>query len=123
MFDIKNNHWYIETPTQEVFKIVSEWLRQHGLDWQHNDKDCQEIRSNAKYITNSRQGTISKYLMWGSNGQRPDTIAKEIKLNFKIMVDSVVYPEVESPQQKQIRELEETIQKATQQIEQLKKGM
>lgn len=122
-FDVTKHPWYIRVNSPEESKAAQDWLFSQGCSWGVGEKEYRH--TGEKSITNDNGGAR---LFWGSQASvesKQEKGVPEIKLTFKtqIVVDKVVLPVVESPQQKQIRELEETIQKATQQIEQLKKGL
>jgi hypothetical protein len=73
-----------------------------------------------QYLTNTTfDGVIRKCVMHGSNNPLETPARKEIKLTFKTVIDSVIFPEVETEQEKKLKELEETIKKAQDQIKEL----
>lgn len=122
-FSVTRDAWYIRVNSPEESKAAQDWLFSQGCSWGVGEKEYRH--TGEKSLTNDNGGAR---LFWGSQASvesKQEKGVPEIKLTFKTqtVVDKVVLPVVESPQQKQIRELEETIQKATQQIEQLKKGL
>jgi hypothetical protein len=113
-FDMKKEPWFIRYNNEEEFNLVQEWLdKNYG-----EPMDCHYV-SYSKYITNAAEsGYLFETPKYGRN-EKIESYAKEIKLTFKTIVDSVEWPEVESEAQKKIKELEQTINSAKVQIEQL----
>lgn len=119
-FDIKTMPWFIrmDNLTSSQRLAVGEWLLQFFYSVPNIE--------HADYYTNigngSSMGKDSIYWgYWGKSFSKRNPLVKEIKLNFKCVVDSVIYPEVESEAEKQIQELKDTISKAQQQIEELER--
>jgi len=115
-FDMKKEAWFIPYHCHEQFLAIKDWLIfEKGLDWSFGDR----WQLFASALTNLKSnGEITTNVVWST---RPDNSpAKEIKLSFKTIIDSVEYPVVETDQQKQIRELEQTIAKASEQIKALR---
>ena len=85
-------------------------------DFQHWSGFPKAIGSGHTYCRSLGQASVG----WWENRDH-----QEIKLIFKqkLSVSDVISPSKESPQQAKIRELEETIDKAKQQIKQLKEGV
>jgi hypothetical protein len=117
-FDLKTQPWYILVNSEKENKLALEWLFEQGMDW--NWQKGQILWYGQHYLTNSdAHGNCCKYIMHG-RGALPK--AYEIKLTHKIVTD-VQWPTipVESEKDKAIRELQETIEKAKQQIDELMK--
>lgn len=129
-FNLKTRKWWIATPTPEISKAVQEWLFEHGISWKSGSFGVANV--NSKYLTNIHGAAYpvpeSKGFMqtngnggYYSAGLEPEY---EIKITTKTIIDSVTFPNVISEQEKarkqSIAELEATIAKAQQQIEQLK---
>lgn len=112
-FDLKKNPWFIRTGTKEKSEAAQKWLFEQGFTWNAGSKylyDYGEIIlegvENSKFV----QGCF------------PEPESLEIILEFETVVKSVTYPvvEVEAEQDKKIKELQQTIEKAQKQIEELK---
>lgn len=118
-FDLKTQPWFIRINSPEESKVVQEWLFSNGIVW---GGGCFEARNLwAQYLTNiDVDGEIRGVIMWCHEDIGIHESAKELKFNFKSVIDSVEYPEYETETQKQLKELEQTIKKAQEQIAQLK---
>lgn len=114
-FDLKKNPWFIRTGTKEKSEAAQKWLFEQGVHWWHG----MEIKDHGeKYLTNAdSSGVTSSYILQGRLGAHAS--AQEIILEFETVVKSVTYPIVESEQDKKIKELKETIDKAQQQLEEM----
>lgn len=119
--DMKTMPWYIDlkgaTPTER--EAARQWLQSKGLSIRFADGKW------IRYLTNTHTGVFTiprNYVLWGDESMRIQPRMKEIKLKFetKSIVHSVEYPQVETEAEIKIRELEETINKAKEQITQLK---
>lgn len=126
MFDVKKDKWFVRVANKQEAIAVQEWAFSEGLGWcgsleLRTDFDAWGTDENSKAVGCGHFGGNSlgqaPGTWWESNGH------KEIKLTYKFGVDTVIYPEVESPQQKQIKALEETIAQAAAQIQKLKEEM
>lgn len=113
--------WFIRVANAEQAKAVQEWAFEQGFGWSGSKTIRKDLRLweipaaiGHGHFDGMGLGQASVDY-WIANGH------KEIKVTFKTAVDKVVLTEVESLQQKQIRELQETIAKAQEQIESLKK--
>lgn len=113
MFDMKKDKWFIRTPTPEISETVQLWLFEQGIGWQYPVGEKVVHHTNAKILMNSSCEKscfcLADYIDEKYDGQR-----KEIALTFKTIVDSVTYPEpevIETESQKQMKVLEEQIQK------------
>jgi hypothetical protein len=119
MFNIKTDPWFIRVNSEQEFKIIQDWL-------QENYGCCLPLSYSVEfeYLTNTLwTGQVEDaFIMYGQGDPLGTVSRKEIKLTFKTTVNSVEYPEVNSPQQIQIEALQETISKAAMQIKLLKEG-
>lgn len=113
-FNLKKNPWYITFSNEEEFNLIQEWLKSNGLSARYSEN----YDPGADCLTLSRSA-IASYIR-DSVVCAKGCGAKEIKLTFKTVVDSVEYPCVKSERDLKIEELQATIEKAKQQIEQLK---
>lgn len=125
--DLKKDRWFIRVNSAEESIATQEWLLEQDITW-WDGVDCSVEHDLTKVLTNywadnriNRRG-----FMFSSKLSR--FIAEpqcEIKLIFKpkLSVSDVIYPTKESPQQAKIRELEETINKAQEQIKLLKEEL
>lgn len=116
MFDIKKDKWFIYTPTPEISKIVQVWLFAQGFVWQHF-KDAEVHYTDSRYL---------KLSPFEDNAFcHTDTIdlkydkSKEIKLTFKTVVDSVEFPETQTPEQIQLDKVMDRIAELQKQASQL----
>jgi hypothetical protein len=127
-FDICKDKWFFESKSVQERDAFLEWAYDQGMSWQGSTPRSNIFLISACVIggNNGAQG----YLGWvhasvGSQGGEFYESRGHINISpvfkYKLVVDNVPLPVVESPQQKQIRELEETIAKAQEQIESLKK--
>lgn len=119
MFNIKTDPWFIRVNSEQEFEIIQDWL-------QENYGCCLPLFYSVEfeYLTNTLwTGQVEDaFVMYGQGDPLGTVSRKEIKLTFKTIVNSVEYPEVNSPQQIQIAALQETIEKAAMQIKLLKEG-
>lgn len=121
--DLKKDRWFIRVNSVEESIAAQEWLFKQGLGWngrktlrtdfQHWEGFQKAIGSGHAYCRSLGQARVG----WWENRDH-----QEIKIIFKqkLSVADVIYPTKESPQQAKIRELEETINKAKEQLRQLK---
>lgn len=116
-FDLKTQPWYILVNNEQENKLALEWLFEQGMEWFFGKK---VQWYNCKYLTNTRSYNVGvgPHIMHGSDMP----VGYEIKLTHKVVTD-VQWPTipVESEKDKAIRELQETIEKAKQQIDELMK--
>lgn len=127
MFDMTKDKWFIRVANQQEAISVQSWLMRHGYAW----------GGSGRLIREDFEGWDSEggfcaigmgHMGGGSLGQASPGYWEryghhEIKVNFKLCVDEVTYPTLESEQQKQIKALEATISQAQEQIKKLKEGM
>lgn len=120
-FDLKKNPWFIRTGTKEKSEAVQKWLFEQGVEW-YTGKGIK--MSCEGYLTNTYvDGGISSYILYGDDSN-PSAYAQEIIIEFETTVKSVTYPSIETEsakkeQDKKIKELKETIDKAQQQLEEM----
>lgn len=123
-FNIKQHNWFIRIESRQHCAAVQEWLFEQGVKWQYNT-DGKPDHLNSNFLTNTySDGTLGKHLYHASMRSAISPKCKEIviKTTTKVVIDEVVYPVIETEQQKQIRELKETIEKAQKQIDALEKA-
>lgn len=114
VFNMSKNNWFIYTPTRDSSKITQEWLFSQGFVWQHH-KDKTVRYTDSLYLKLS-PFTDSAFCHTDSIDLKYDS-AKEIKLNIKTIVASVDYPEIETPEQKQLQEVMDKISDLQKQAE------
>ncbi len=122
--DLKKDRWFIRVNSVEESIATQEWLLEQGITWWAG-LDCSVGHDLAKVLTNYWADNLINRRGFMFSSKLARFIAEpqcEIKLIFKpkLSVSDVIYPTKESPQQAKIRELEETINKAQEQIKQLK---
>lgn len=120
-FDMKKSPWFIRVNNKEEFEAAKEWVDSQGIVWTDWVKDkgfnseigglCSNLHNLDNYYWLSHEETESSESLYGR---------EEIKITFKTIIDSVEYPTIETEQDKKIKELQETIEKAQQQITELK---
>lgn len=114
---LKENKWFIRTGSPEKSKFVQEWLFEHGYNWGYVG-GIQYYKEN--YLTNTNmQGQQSGWIMHGP----VHNSAQEIKIEYATTVASVKLPEVSpklTEQQLKIEQLQATIDKAQQELKELK---
>ncbi|WP_391560671.1 hypothetical protein [Robertmurraya sp.] len=98
MFDIKKDKWFIYTPTPEISKAAQEWLFQEGFSWQaHGNKEVNYTDTNYLMLSPYEDGRFCHTFSIDEKlGE------KEIKMTFKAVVDSVEFPETQTPEQIQL---------------------
>lgn len=124
--NILEDKWFIRVANNQEAVAVQEWAFSQGLAWGskfevRTDFDKWDGVGSSAAIGSGHFGGNCLGQASASYWERHNH--KEIKVTFKFSVDTIVYPEVESPQQKQIKALEETIATATAQIQKLKEGI
>ena len=123
--DLKKDRWFIRVNSVEESIATQEGLLEQGITWWAG-LDCSVEHDLTKVLTNYWADNLINRRGFMSSSKLARFIAEpqcEIKLTFKqkLSVSDVIYPE--SPQQAKIRELEDTINKAQQQLKQLKEGV
>lgn len=119
---LKENRWFIRTGTKERSELVQEWLFEHGYVWFVQGSVPSYLES--KYLCNvCIDGSIIGDILQTSNSQHIHKDAQEIILEFQTTIKSVKLPAVETEQEKEIRELQETIDKASARIKAIKEEM
>lgn len=130
MFNLKTSKWHILVGSAEENQVAQEWLLSQGITWCNGkckvDEGCKQSKVLSNYFSDG--GEVNKNgFMHSSSGFDNYRYNEEfeLKLSYKatISVDKIVYPTVDSPQQKQIKALEETIAQAAAQIQKLKEEM
>ena len=119
-FNIKEHKWFIRIEDAEHSEIVQKWLFEQGVNWQWSTGKPENTR--FEFLTNTySDGDLSKHLLYANNKGSVSKQCKELIIRTKTetVVSEVVYPEIETEQQKQIRELKETIAKAQEQLDAL----
>ena len=122
-FNLKTCKWHINLNSAEESLAAQEWLISQGATWCNGDSSVYTDVVQSKCLTNYHVNDKlnSEGIMHCSYPY--DDPKYELKLKFKISVDTVTYPIVESEQQKQIKALEATIQMAQDQIQKIKEGL
>lgn len=125
MFDLKTDKWFIRVANEAQANAAQEWAFEQGFAWSGNKLLRIDFETwdddGSKAIGHGHNGGAGLGQAgtgyWESRGHH------ELKVDFKLRIVNVVLPEVESPQQKQIKALEETIATAAAQIQKLKEGI
>lgn len=120
-FNLHTMPWYIRVNNKAECEAAQLWLFEQGIDWFDNKKLLRRV--DTKFLTNVSCDKNVARLLWSDS--EPPKGVEEIILTFKTVIASVEFPIVNSvvtEQQKQIKALEETIQKAAEQIALLKKS-
>lgn len=125
MFDMSKHKWFIAAADLEEVFAVQEWLLSKGYSWSHLPACTVRTDINDwEFPYAIGMGHFSgDCLGQASVGYWQNAGHHEVKVTFKKIVADCEYPVVESEQEKQIKALEETIQKAQEQIQNLKKSM
>lgn len=117
---LKSNKWYIRTGCPEKSKLVQAWLFEHGMEWLYGKK--LQSGFNEQLLTNTNcMGGHEEHILFSTTYEK--TNAQEITLEFETVVKSVKLPEVEpkkTEQQLKIEQLQATIDKAQQELKELK---
>jgi hypothetical protein len=122
MFDVKNDKWFVRVANKQEAIAAQDWAFSEGLSWNgrttlRHDYHLWDMDGGTAIGSGHCEGSVlgqAGVMYWARSGH------KEIKLTYKLTVDTVLLPEVESPQQRQIRALEATIAQAAAQIQKLK---
>lgn len=123
-FDMKTQAWFINVDSIEQSIAAQQWLFDQGFTW------C----TGSKTLNKFQIGFFTNFLCWNENitiepsgfmhstYKTTNTVKgeKEIKLNFKTVVDSVEWPEVETEAQKELAKLQKQIEELSAQAEKLK---
>ena len=115
-FDLKNNDWFIRTGSFEKSKAVQEWLFSLGITWLSETTTVKDY--DEKFLLHDKE--ISGFFYDSANNKY---IKNEIKITTKLVIDSITFPEIISEKDKIISELERTIEKAKEQLAELKESM
>lgn len=113
MFDMKNENWYVAPKSKAEYAAIQEYLFAQGFGW-HSENQSVSYAGQESYgettciVHLSDEGNYLGYSSecWATN---PDNELKEIKLTFKTIVDSVEYPETQSPAQIELQALQQKI--------------
>jgi hypothetical protein len=123
---LKENKWFIRTGNPEKSKLVQEWLFEHGIGWRGCGEGFTIYGTYHPMLTNTCGNDATDTIMWSADNDKTVEVAQEIKLEFETVIKSVKLPEptpkepVLTEQQIKIAQLEDTIAKASAQINQLK---
>ena len=118
-FNLKTQPWFIRVNNEEEFEAVNKWVKENA----EYELFTPYFDGMVAISNTDDEGDVWVRLMYVKDGSRivrSNITCHEIKVNFKTVIDSVEFPIVESEQQKKIRELQETIETAKRQIEELK---
>lgn len=121
-FDMTSK-WFIRVGDSSHGAAVQKWLFDQGFKF--NTHGATTLRPNLQnvLITNGDGGGFIYTLSLDDAMLKIERGAKEIVVHTALVVSNVIYPKNETTQEKKIRELEETIIKAQEQIKQLRKGI
>lgn len=98
-FNLKTQPWFIRTKTPEHRFVVQEWLFEQDIYWHSGGRKL--MYGNFSCLTNVQSdGVVCNYVMHTGS---PHPSAQEIKLTYKTTVNNVVYPNVESDRDKEIK--------------------
>lgn len=118
MFDLKTSPWYISITNQAEFDAAQEWLKENfgtNLNAPYTRGVC--------YLTNTQSAgyPTSDRVVYGTNHPTQHTMRHEIKLSFvtKTFVDNVEWPELKTPEQKQLDIVMEQIKSLQKEAEKL----
>ena len=120
--DLMKDKWFFAPSTKEEGIAFQKWAFTQGLSWSSAGTKALEylgteaIGGNGNTKGKLGHATYSWYLDRGHVELTP-------VFKTEISVDGVYLPELESAQQKKIRELEATVAEAQRQIQELKKGI
>lgn len=117
--------WFIAVADLEEAVAVQEWLRSNGFTWGglHQNNIRTDMKDWQLPYAIGRGHFSGVGLGQESVGYWMKQGHHEVKVTFKKTVADCEYPVLESEQEKQIKALEETIQKAQEQIQNLKKSV
>lgn len=125
MFDLTKERWFISTPTIEIYQAVVDWLAGKGLSLHkmiNKNEPVNEYGTEACLCGDFDQ--LTNGIIYGSlDWFQSNTDYKEIKISFKTAVDLVKYPKhktAETESSKQMKALEDQIQKLIEQKDALK---
>lgn len=110
---LKQNKWWIKCESQAELDLINPWLKEN-----FGDTLGVRVPDIIKYVCNDF--TYPNLVFWGYEDKPKN---QEITLEFGTIVKSFTLPVVETEQEKKIRELQETIDKASAQIKAIKEGM
>lgn len=101
-FNLKTQPWFIRTETPEQRIAAQEWLFEQGMEWYSSRLGgSQLLHGEFSCLTNVRfDRLVCNYIMHAAS---PHRSSQEIKLTYKTTVVDVVYPDVESDRDKEIK--------------------
>lgn len=98
-FNLKTQPWFIRTETPEQRIAAQEWLFEQGMAWDSGSREAFDW--NFQCLTNT-SSSGDKTLSFG-HIPKPHKSAQEIELTYKTTVNNVVYPDIESERDKEIK--------------------
>lgn len=106
MFDMKQEPWYIRVNNESEFNGAQQWLTEN---FGTNLKTTYNL--GVGYLTNAAYGGYIEddHVMYGNIESVNLTFRHKIKLTFKTIVDSVEYPETQTPAQIELKALQQKI--------------
>lgn len=116
MFDIKKDAWFIRVNNEQEWSAANDWLEENY------GKRIGRSYLYPTSLTNTEvDGDVYYRLMW-TEDRKPHESAKEIKLSYKLVVESAILPETKSQAQKDLEILQEQIAELQKQAEKLKES-
>lgn len=111
---LKTQHWFIKTGSVEKSHAVQKWLFEHDFKWYFGTG----FRNNKEsLLTNTcSEGNITGNLMHGPTHKS----AKEILFTFETIITNVEFPIVTTAEDLKMKELQETIDNAQKQLQELR---
>ena len=117
MFDIKKDAWFIRVNNEQEWSAANDWLEENY------GKRIGRSYLYPTSLTNTEvDGDVYYRLMW-TEDRKPHESAKEIKLSYKLVVESAILPETKSQAQKDLEILQEQIAELQKQAEKLKSNI
>lgn len=117
MFDIKKDAWFIRVNNEQEWSAAHDWLEENY------GKRIGRSYLYPTSLTNTEvDGDVYYRLMW-TEDRKPHESAKEIKLSYKLVVESAILPETKSQAQKDLEILQEQIAELQKQAEKLKSNI
>lgn len=114
-FDMKTQPWFIRIESEEQFKAVDDWLLVN-----FGQRVDLPYYGGVSFLTNaSKSGRIYDEFIYVSDAEYAPDGCKEIKLSFKTTVDLASLPEVETPEQVEIKRLTKIIEDAQENLAKL----
>lgn len=119
-FDLKIQPWHIKIGNEQEFNAAVAWRKEQGMNWQFPVMCKGYYQKEAVRLTNVFYcGDVCTYIMWGTE----DTPCQghEIKLSYKVVVDSVEYTQVKTEAQLKHEQLMQKIQELQEEVKALEK--